>query len=395
MTDHRHEPTRRHLLGRGAALAGAALIGPLARGLALPAPLRSALPGARVTQRVVLVVFGGGVRTRETLESDNTPHLRRIAEQGVSYPHTAVRNLGHYGAASSILTGSFEAFGIREYARPTQPTLFEVVRRQAGLSAGDVWLSTAGSDQETNYAYSSAPGYGARYGANLIGGEGIFNAEFKQLVVGQGGLPRVDAEEEAAMTALRGAVHTPLPLLDGGGLDNDAEAAARIEQYILDELRGSTSELTGLGANDAKAMAVARNLLTIFRPRLLGVTLRAPDVAHGSFNDYVTVIRRNDAELGRLFDAITGDPELSETTALFVLPEFGRDRDFNARRGLDHGDDSRELHEVATVAWGPDFRRGKLESRAVESIDVAPTIASLFGARMGPRTGSTLPGLFA
>lgn len=382
---------RRELLGRGAALAGAALLAGPARAASAWLP---PLPLPKKTKRVVLVVFGGGVRTRETLLSDNTPNMRRIAEQGVVYPHTVVRNNGHYGAAVSIFSGSFEVFGIRENARPDTPTLFEIIRKQAGLSASDVWLSTAGSDQETNYAYSTATGYGSKYGANLIGGEGIFNAEFKQLVVGEGGLRSVDPAAETVLTGMRGAVDTPMPVLGSEGLGNDPAVATRIEQYILEELRGTASSITGLGANDAKAMHVARNLTGIFRPKLMSVTLRAPDVAHGSFNDYVTVIRRNDEELGKLFDTITGDPELAETTALFVLPEFGRDRDFNARRGLDHGDTSKELNEVATVAWGPDFKSGKTEDREVRSIDVAPTIASLFGAKMGPRTGTVLPGLF-
>jgi hypothetical protein len=173
------------------------------------------------------------------------------------------------------------------------------------------------------------------------------------------------------------------------------EAAARIERYILEELRGGTSSITGLGANDAKALQVARNLLAIFRPRLLGVTLRNPDVAHGSFNDYVAVIKRNDQELGRLFDAIRQDAELAGSTALFVLPEFGRDRDLNERRGLDHGDDSDELHKVALLAWGPDFGRGKTMGREVRSIDVCPTIASMFGLAAGTSRGSLLPGLYA
>lgn len=382
---------RRELLRGGVALGCAALTG------GALAPLLSALPlpGARLTQRVVLVVFGGGVRSRETLGSGNTPNLDRIAADGVLYPRTAVRNVGHYGAAVSVLTGGFENFGIREDARPSMPTLFEVLRRETGLAATDVWLSTSGSDQETNYAYSTASGYGAPYGANLIGGEGIFNAEFKQLVVGQGGISRVDEGEETVLAGMRGAVETPLPVLGQPGLGNDAEATVRIERYILDELRGATSSVSGLGAGDAKALQVATKLLAIFRPRMLTVTLRAPDVAHGSFNDYVTVIRRNDAELGKLFDAIRADEELAGSTALFVLPEFGRDRDFNARRGLDHGDTSKELLQVASVAWGPDFRRGREESREVSSIDVAPTIASLFGARLGPRTGTVLPGLFA
>jgi len=382
-------PGRRDILRGGLALAGAGLV---------PGSMVSALTpliGARQTKRVVLVVFGGGVRTRETLDSDNTPNLRRIADAGVVYSKTAVRNLGHYGAATSVFTGSWEEFGIRENARPAVPTMFEYVRKQAGLAASDVWLSTSGSDQETNYAYSSAAGYGAAYGANLLGGEGIFNAEFKQLVVGDGGLRRVDPDEEASVSAMRAAIAPKLPIDGASGLGNAPADSARIEQYILSELRGEASEITGLGAGDAKAMHVARSLTSIFQPRLMAVTLRAPDVAHGSYNDYVTVIRRNDEELGKLFDAITGDPELAESTALFVLPEFGRDRDFNERRGLDHGDSSDELLKVATVAWGPDFKSGRVENREVASIDVAPTIVSLFGGRMGPRTGRVLPGLFS
>lgn len=385
---------RRELLRGGAALAAASLLPVSALGSTFPALASPMLAGARKTKRVILVVFGGGVRSRETILSDNVPNMARMAAEGVVFPNTVVRNNGHYGAAVSILSGSFEVFGIRENARPSMPTLFEVVRKQAGLAASDVWLSTSGSDQETNYAYSTASSYGAPYGANLIGGEGIFNAEFKDLVVGEGGLRGVDPSDEALLGTLRGSVKTPLPTKDGGGLGNTAEATARIEAFILDELRGGASDITGLGANDAKAMHVARNLMSIFRPKLLGVTLRNPDVAHGSFNDYVTVIRRNDEELGKLFDAVKGDPELAESTAIMVLPEFGRDRDFNARRGLDHGDGSDELNKVALVAWGPDFKSGKVETREIRSIDVTPTIVSMFGTRMGAKTGSVISSLF-
>lgn len=404
MTDHQDAHgarssglSRRQMLKSVSLLVAAGLTptAALARAVSSPSarPLATLL-GARLTQRVVLVIFGGGVRSLETLGSGNTPNLDRIAAAGVAMPRTAVQNLGHYGAASSILTGSWDVFGIRENGRSESPTLFEIIRREAGLPASEVWLSTSGSDQETNYAYSTATGYGAAYGANLIGGEGIFNAEFKELVVGQGGLRSHDAEAEQTLATLRGAMDSPLPIDGEAGLGNDPVAAARIEQYILEELRGDAAEITGLGANDAKAMHVARNLLGIFRPRLLTVTLRAPDVAHGSFNDYVTTIKRNDQELGQLFDAITSDPELAESTALFVLPEFGRNRDFNARRGLDHGDQSPELLAVTTVAWGPDFKSGVVDTSAVRSIDVAPTIVSLFGGRMGGRTGSPMKGLF-
>jgi hypothetical protein len=386
---------RRDVLRAGAALAAAAATTLLPRS-ALAGALLPGLPGARRTRHVVLVVFGGGVRSRETIGTPaNVPNLMRIAEQGVLYPHTNVVNNGHYGAAMSVFTGVSESIGIRENERSPHPTLFEYVRREAALPAREAWLSTSGSDQETNYAYGLDTRFGRRYGANLIGAEGVFNAEFRALVAGEDGLADPDPRQEELLARMRAAIDTPLPSAAGQGVANDQETSARIEQYVLDELRGDTAEITGLGANDAKALRVARNLLAIFRPRLLAVTLRAPDVAHGSFNDYVATIRRNDQELGLLYDAIRRDAELRESTALFVLPEFGRDRDLNERRGLDHGDDSPELHQVALVAAGPDFRQGKVSTSEVESIDVCPTIAGLFGAHTGAARGRQLPGLFA
>jgi hypothetical protein len=384
--------TRRELLGAGVALAAAAAI-PTG---ALAAPLLPTFAGgATKTKRVVLVVFGGGVRSRETVQSGNVPNLMRIAGEGVLFPSTHVENVGHYGAAVSILTGVTENFGIRENDRTPHATVFEMVRKGANLPASDCWLSTSGSDQETNYAYGTDSRYGARYGANLIGGEGLFNAEFKELLGGDKALGAANPKQDELVRRLRGALHPPLPAEGSGGVGNDPETAARIESYVLEELRGGTSAITGLGANDAKAMRVARNLMGIFRPRLLAVTLRNADVAHGSFNDYVQVIRRNDDELGKLADAIRNDKDLRDSTALFVLPEFGRDRDLNLRRGLDHGDDSDELHKVALVAWGPDFKKGKVSSSEVRSLDVAPTIASMFGVSPGSARGSMLPDLFA
>src|SRR5262245_45020923 len=94
--------TRRELLGAGAALAAAAAVVPMARGLAAPAP-SPFLVGAPKTKRVVLVVFGGGVRSRETVQSGNVPNLLRLAGEGVLYPSAHVENVGHYGAAASIL----------------------------------------------------------------------------------------------------------------------------------------------------------------------------------------------------------------------------------------------------------------------------------------------------
>ena len=92
----------------------------------------------------------------------------------------------------------------------------------------------------------------------------------------------------------------------------------------------------------------------------LWVTVEAPEVTWTIDKGYVEIVRRNDEALGDLWRAIQGDPELRDSTALVVLPEFGRDADLNSRRGLDHGDGSNDLEYVTATCWGPDFARNRI-----------------------------------
>ena len=373
-------PARRSFLKTGASLAAGGML----------APLLGARPGpqAAKVQRVVLVAFAGGVRTKETLAApDNVPNLMRMAQEGVAYTRVKTSNLGHFGATLSLFTGIAEARGIRENALGDDPTLFEYVRKDLGLAAGDVWVSTSGGAQQTNYACSLHKSYGREYAANTLDGDGIFNAEFKDIVESFG-RPRVMGEAEKSLfEAMRGSLGRGTRAAAG------AESFARVERYLLDELNSGTSDLRGTGSADAKALRVARNLMAVFKPKLLGVTLQNADVAHGSYNGYVEVIRRNDGMLGELMDAIRADPEIRDSTAVFVLPEFGRDADLNSRRGLDHGDGSDDLNYVSLVAWGAGFAKGTVVREDIQTIDVCPTICGLLGASARYSKGRKLPKL--
>lgn len=371
---------RRNLLA-GAALGAAFLALP-----ARAAPRRS----ERKTRRMLVVSFSGGIRTRETFGTPaNVPNLMRLASEGVTYPRTRASNLGHFGATLSIFTGISEARGIRDNARGTDPTLFEYLRKDLGWSAGDVWISTSGGAQESNVSYSLHPEYGAAFGASSLDGDGIFNAEFKGILDAYGKPREMPAEEAALLERMRGAI--------GGtnrALAEEAETAARVERFLLDELERGTQDLTGIGASDAKAFKVARNLLAVFRPRFLSVVLRDADVAHASFNNYVQVIRRNDEMLGQLLEALRRDRELAETTSILLVPEFGRDADLNSRRGLDHGDGSDDFRYVTMVCAGPDFRRGEVVNEEVRTIDVCSTVCDLLGAEARYARGARLPRLY-
>lgn len=357
--------------------------------LAAPSFLR--VPGTYKTQHVVLVAMAGGIRTRETLGTPaNVPNLLRIAEQGVVCSRARATNLGHFGATLSIFTGISEARGIRDNTRGTDPTLFEYLRKDLGWKSSDVWVSTSGGAQEANVSYSLHPEYGARYGANTLDGDGIFNAEFKSVLDTYGRPKEMDANELALLEKMRAAIGK-----GNTGAAEDAEAVSRVERFLLDELRRGTQDLTGLGSSDAKAFRVARNLMAVFRPRLLSVVVREADTAHGSFNNYVQVVRRNDAMLGELWEAVQRDRELADTTSFLILPEFGRDADLNSRRGLDHGDGSDDLNYVSLVCWGPDFRRRASVQEEVRTIDVCNTVCDLFGADPRYARGKRLQRLMA
>jgi hypothetical protein len=318
----------------------------------------------------------------------------KIAAEGVVMPNVRAANLGHYGAALSICTGCNEVRGIRDNNRGPNPTIFEYARKQLGLPASDVWLSTADGAQTVNFSHGAHKDYGAKYGANLIGSDGLFNAEFRD-VLESFGKPRLPSDEESKrLDRLAGSMdRDALRDAEDRKSASDPAHARRMERFLLEELTGGTSNITGPGAGDAKAVRIARNILRAFRPRLIGVVLSNADVAHGSYNAYVDVIRRNDAEIGMLWESVQQDPALRDNTTIVVLPEFGRDANLNQRNGLDHGDGSEELGRVACVAAGPGIVKGKVHDRLVDSVDITPTLGALMGFRTEEARGKPIAGI--
>ena len=344
------------------------------------------------TKHVILVAFAGGVRSRETIgEPQNIPNLMRIAEQGVICPNVNVMNNGHFGATMSIFTGNYEYRGIRENERGDNPTVFEYCRKDLDLASNTVWLSTTGGAQQRNLVYSGHKDYGEKYGANLIDSDGVLSPEFRK-VIATFGKPSIPGKtEEEAVKRLRESMEKAPKT---AGMTNDPATADRLQRYILDELQGRTSRITGPGAGDARALSVAVSMLRLFRPRLMGVVLQNADIAHGSYNAYVNVIKRADEQLGRLWDSIQDDPELRDSTTIMVLPEFGRDRNLNQRNGLDHGDNTPELRKVAMIGAGPDFKTGRTVSKNFKSIDICPTACALLGAKSEHASGRVVRELF-
>jgi hypothetical protein len=170
--------------------------------------LFAASGGGGLAQHVVLVMFAGGVRQQESVlkrylsDSQNEPHEGNIMynmmngappdekivfgtglgginpipgilgqslqSQGTLFAEMRAVNAGHYGGLNSLLQGSqMTTQGLTQ--KPLNPTLFEYLRRHAGVPATKTWFVGNGIGNSIPLLnYSLHPQYGPKYGANFF-----------------------------------------------------------------------------------------------------------------------------------------------------------------------------------------------------------------------------------
>jgi arylsulfatase A-like enzyme len=106
------------------------------------------------------------------------------------------------------------------------------------------------------------------------------------------------------------------------------------------------------------------------------------DVAHaGAFSLYVDAIQRADRICGELWTTIQTMPEYKDRTALFIMPDFGRDADGDpGGNGFQH---HRTGGAMARTTWllalGPGIRQNVTVDRAIQPIDLVPTVGKRHG----------------
>ncbi len=351
------------------------------------------------TQRVVILVLGGGVRTLDafgfnydTQKQDRTANARSLMElglkEGAVFPATRAAGGSHYGASLAIFTGTPENMTERSMQRTLNPTVFEYVRKQKNLEANKVWFVASSPGQSLNFGHSLHPDYGARYGANVISPEGLLNAELAQAAQRSGVKP--DDAAANAVNRLRSALNSAPP----NGFANDANTTRQIERQLVD-LLNNRKPFTGLNAADARTVAVATDVLKTVKPVVLGVHLDNADIAHTSYRNYVQVISDNDRAIQQMINTIKADPQLKDSTTVFVLPEFGRDAGSpNKIGGLDHVTPSLHLGYVTLIAWGPDVKKG-VYTNEISATDVCPTACHLLGVKAEHAKGRVLTEMLA
>lgn len=341
-----------------------------------PTPLLAMAATGSAKQKAVIITFGGGARDDETFSVAGQQYipnlLNTLAPQSCFFTQVINRGiLGHYVATSSIATGVYETFDNFVAQPPANPTIFEYFRKDRRRPREDAWVIAPG-----NLFAQMGSSHNRRYGpdsaAQVVLPKQLLTAALGDAAGGQ---------IESYPDLLRDNYEAPAaPDGHGSGLNHD-----ELEQ-ILDRLNLRPAELRTLAASlvspDELSVYVARHVMRTFAPSLLFLTLHDIDVAHsGAYSLYLDGIRRTDRLCAEVWQEIQGNPEYKDKTSLFILPDFGRDGDNDpGGNGFQHHrTGSPSARTTWMMALGPNVRQKTVVDRAIESIDLAPTVGRLLG----------------
>lgn len=363
-------------------------------GLAVPASPEPPRPPAARCERVVLVVLGGGVRSQEMLRRpDLVPTLAAIRAAGFGSDGWTAGGADPTDATKAILCGRTVPVATPGRVRPAWPTLLECVRKDRALGPDAAWFASFADGEALDLGSSDHPDFGPSFWPRLAYGEGPFGEPLRGLFR-LFGRPNPTTERTWAHLATLRAVTAKASSARGIGAGPAAlPEALRLERALLEEVDRRAADLGGAAPLDARAVRAGITVLRVFRPTLLVIRLGQADAGRASVAAYEEVLRRNDAEIGRLRATIAADPVLARSTALVVTADLGRDARPNAEGGYGRTDGSPEQTTVAVVGEGPGLARGATPRGPHATKDLAPTLARLLGAAMPAAVGDPAAGV--
>ncbi len=351
--------TRRDFLRDAAGLVVGATIArsPFARAASAPSD-----------RKVIVITFGGGARDQETFApegQENVPNMLRDLIPRATFFTQVVNHgiLGHYVATASLATGAYETINNFASLPPENPTVFEYYRKDRKRPSSDAWV-VAPSNGFNRIGESSHRSYGAGLGARVILPKHLLAASMSS--------GHADYQH-----LLRDNYETPYFTPDLAGQEFELQQLETLLKLSVDDFNAHARTLS---SPDELSVYIARQLMKQVAPSLLWITMHDIDIAHaGTYSLYVDGIRRTDRLCAELWNAIENEPEYAGKTTLLILPDFGRDADSDpGGNGFQHHRTGDALSRTTwLIAMGPGIREGIVHDRAVDSLDLVPTIGSM------------------
>lgn len=380
----------------------------------LPSGRLFASTGNQKAKHVVLCLFAGGIRNKESLLQedgslmrnflgDNVPFKSDIAgsiEQMPIILNNPLQNYGtlyskfqyksnfvlHYNAHAACITGNY--CNSVELMKPIKfPTIFEYFRKHShwGADALSTWWVTDQLGPFPYLKYSNHPLYGPLYGANMIQPTSYF--QFPQL---SNDVIYNNHHVNHLMNLIQSNsnIKQTEPYFS-----NSEDGKARITHFLKSHYNSYmtpepsfwnlNSEING----DIITMHTATEILKSFKPNLLVVNMQNSDIGHSNYTGYCKNMHKADFALAKLWQTIQEDIELRDNTVLIAVPEFGRNKnhntvkDENGRYAVDHTGDAMS-QEMFCFIGGPKHivnQNVQIEEVKGETLDIVPTIAHLLG----------------
>ena len=346
-----------------------------ATGLALGTTLISASPfllgeKARKKRKIIVITFGGGARDQETFApegQENIPHLlKELIPQSSFFTHVTNQGiLGHYVATASLATGVYETLNNFSAVAPEHPTVFEYFRKDLRRPSSDAWV-VAPSNGFNRIGESECRSYGSGQGARVILPKHLLSAAVSGATTDFGHL-------------LRDNYETPLyaPQLAGGEVE-----LQQLEMILKLSVDDFTAHARSVSSPDELSVFIVKRLMQQEAPSLLWITMHDIDIAHsGAYSLYIDAIRRTDRLCAEIWKAVQSSPEYAGNTTLFILPDFGRDSDFDAGgNGFQH---HRTGDAASRTTWmmalGAGVRQGVVIDNPMQSIDLVPSLGAMMG----------------
>jgi hypothetical protein len=373
-------------------------LGSLGLAASLATPLPALSQPAYQGPNVILVRFGGGVRRAETIDEAATwaPFLRHsLAPRGTFIPDLRIDklegvNTSHAEGTLNLLTGRYLAYRdasefLQDRLEPTEPTLFEYLRRSFDIPSHQVLLIN-GEDrpQEEFFTFGAGDHFGIDLRSEMLSLH-RYKLYRTRMQLAEGGLTdeaRIALEDERTRlltTDPRGATPDPSP---------------QVEAFWARWRQGFGDDGLRNPRGDRLLTELATRAMTELQPRLMMVNYQDPDYVHwGNPSHYTRAIAVIDEGLQRLVSLADADPFYRDNTIFVITPDCGRDANPLAEVPFQHHFNSRSAHEVWAVIFGPGIGKGVVD-RPVDQSAIAPTIAAAMGFAASRAEGSPVEGAF-
>jgi Metalloenzyme superfamily len=350
---------------------------------------------------VILIRFGGGVRRHETIDETGTyaPYTRKVlAKRGVLIPDLRIErlegvNTSHAEGTLNLLTGRYLAYrdagskSLEDRLEPTEPTLFEYLRRAYDIPAHQALLIN-GEDrpQEEFFTYGIHGHYGIDFRSEMLSLHRFKLFKYARILETEGLPDDVRKEVEMEQATL---------------LANDQRKFAPEQS---DEIQRFWTSWRAHYGDDGFRNPRGDRLLTelslwalrSLKPRLMMVNYQDPDYVHwGNASHYTRAIAVIDDGIRQIVEAVDNDDHYRENTLIVITPDCGRDANPLMSVPFQHHFNSRAAHEVWALFVGPGVARNKIYDRTIDQTSIAATIASVMGVQADRVEGDVLAGLFS